>query len=407
MYLIEWQMWMLLIDRAHSADPKAKKSNSASQLVYASDEEKDVQAARQIASSKPKMRGPVYKYSDHILEVRAGASEDKRGLISILSTMVITLIVLGTVATAHYATELISSIANVDSTIDGHALFLATFFLALTSCYTAAYLKYGLKITRLEMFTSRHLLVRFNRLTGQVHIHRPAYCGGVVTLPWHGITSSGAPDGNGGTLMLYLFWSSQATKTLYPEIVWIGKVSTNPYEIQAEWEFIRRFMDEGPEGLPRPRTTSHSPWPWQAFTPQFEGLTHYFRHSSRIIKLGLVLISPAFLILGLGHWLSLLSCWKPRWPKIIREAGLPGKPIPPLTTLADRPPHIQERLRENAHLWAIRPGQRPAKKPRKTRRRPTHDSALSPVGTSSRDETSASGQNPSSDQVIEHYDRER
>ncbi|WP_181108267.1 DUF6708 domain-containing protein [Pseudomonas plecoglossicida] len=368
MYLIEWQMWMLLIDRAHSADPKAKKSNSASQLVYASDEEKDVQAAQQIASSKPKMRGPVYKYSDHILEVRAGASEDKRGLISILSTMVITLIILGAVATAHYATELISSIANVDSTIDGHALFLATFFLALTSCYTAAYLKYGLKITRLEMFTSRHLLVRFNRLTGQVHIHRPAYCGGVVTLPWHGITSSGAPDGNGGTLMLYLFWSSQATKTLYPEIVWIGKVSTNPYEIQAEWEFIRRFMDEGPEGLPRPRITSHSPWPWQAFTPQFEGLTHYFRHSSRIIKLGLVLISPAFLILGLGHWLSLLSCRKPRWPKIIREAGLPGKPIPPLTTLADRPPHIQERLRENAHLWAIRPGQRPAKKPRVARR---------------------------------------
>lgn len=142
----------------------------AEQQVYASDEEKDVQAAQQKASSRPKMRGPVYKYSDYILEARAGGSEDKRGLISILSTMVITLIILGSVATAHYATELISSIANVDSTIDGHALFLATFFLPLTSCYTAAYLKYGLKITRLEMFTSRHLLVRFNRLTGQVHL---------------------------------------------------------------------------------------------------------------------------------------------------------------------------------------------------------------------------------------------
>ncbi|WP_442793249.1 MULTISPECIES: DUF6708 domain-containing protein, partial [unclassified Pseudomonas] len=99
-------------------------------------------------------------------------------------------------------------------------------------------------------------------------------------------------------------------------------------ELQAEWEFIRRFMDEGPEGLPRPRITSHFPWPWQAFTPQFEGLTHYFRRSSRITKIGLVLISPAFLIIGTGHWLSLMLCWKPRWPKIIREAGLPGKPIP-------------------------------------------------------------------------------
>ncbi|WP_230380341.1 hypothetical protein [Pseudomonas fulva] len=108
----------------------------------------------------------------------------------------------------------------------------------------------------------------------------------------------------------------------------------------------------------------------QAFTPQFEGLTHYFRRSSRITKLGLVLISPAFLIIGTGHWLSLMLCWKPRWPKIIREAGLPGKPVPPLTTLDDYPPAIQERLRENAYLWATRPGKRPERKKRTSTRRP-------------------------------------
>nr|WP_232097617.1 hypothetical protein [Pseudomonas sp. URMO17WK12:I11] len=139
--------------------------------------------------------------------------------------------------------------------------------------------------------------------------------------------------------------------------------------MQSEWEFIRRFMDEGPEDLPRPPMTSHFPWPWQAFTPQFEGLTHYFRKSSRIIKLGLVLISPAFLIIGTGHWLSLMLCWKPRWPKIIREAGLPGKPVPPLTTVNDYPPAIQERLRENAYLWAVRPGKRPERKKRTSTRR--------------------------------------
>uniref|UniRef100_UPI0005632913 DUF6708 domain-containing protein n=1 Tax=Pseudomonas vranovensis TaxID=321661 RepID=UPI0005632913 len=136
-----------------------------------------------------------------------------------------------------------------------------------------------------------------------------------------------------------------------------------------EWEFIRRFMDEGPQGLPRPRITSHFPWPWQAFTPQFEGLTHYFRRASRTTKVGLLLICPAFLIIGLGHWLSLLLCWKPRWPKLIRQAGLPGKPIPPLATLADRPPHIQERLRANAHLWTVRPGKRPERKTGATFRR--------------------------------------
>ncbi|EKT4543507.1 hypothetical protein QEM15_005772, partial [Pseudomonas putida] len=73
-----------------------------------------------------------------------------------------------------------------------------------------------------------------------------------------------------------------------------------------------------------------------------------------------------------GHWLSLLLCWRPRWPKVIREAGLPGKPVPPVTTLSDYPPAIQARLLANADRWQLKPGKRPEKKPRKPRtpRRP-------------------------------------
>ncbi|MFD3213678.1 hypothetical protein RAC78_22690, partial [Pseudomonas sp. LR_7] len=97
--------------------------------------------------------------------------------------------------------------------------------------------------------------------------------------------------------------------------------------------------------------------------------TQYFRKSPWVIKCGLVLISPAFLIAGTGHWLSLLLCWKPRWPKIIREAGLPGKPTPAITTVDDYPPHIQERLRENAYIWTVHPGERPKRKPRTAARR--------------------------------------
>jgi len=259
-----------------------------------------------------------------------------------------------------------------------------------TSLMGYFYLKYGLGITRLEAFTSRHMLVRFNRITQQVYLHRPNYCGGTVILPWEGVIYSGANMKSiaaGMGVPLSLYWPVSVTGTFHPEVAFVGKMCNNSSEMHDEWEFIRRFMESGPDGLPRPRITSHFPWPWQAFTPQFEGLTHYFRHSSRIIKLGLVLISPAFLILGLSHWLSLLLCWKPRWPKIIREAGLPGKPIPPLTTLADRPPHIQERLRANAHLWAIRPGQRPAKKPRATRRRAKPGNQSTTAKESSTDET--------------------
>ncbi len=224
------------------------------------------------------------------------------------------------------------------------------------------------------MFTSRHLLIRFNRTTQQVYLHRPPYCGGIVTLPWYGVTSSGSDKkyaaAGGFGLPLDLIWPPSFAGALHPELIHVGKAANNFTELQSEWEFIRRFMDEGPEGLPRPSLTSHFPWPWQAFTPQFEGLTQYFRKSSRITKLGLVLISPAFLIIGTGHWLSLMLCWKPRWPRIIREAGLPGKPVPPLTTLDDYPPAIQARLRENAYLWATHPGKRPQRKKRTSTRKP-------------------------------------
>lgn len=267
--------------------------------------------------------------------------ESKRGLITILY---LTIIIQSSIALKMGLDDIPSLIklaSDYNGEPYGELLFMMLFFLTIGLGSSWLYLKYGLRFTRLEMFTSRHLLIRFNRTTQQVYLHRPSYCGGITILPWHGVSSTGSHKdhtvASGVGLPLSLLWSSNYTGTLRGDIVWVGKTANNFPELQAEWEFIRRFMDEGPEGLPRPSITSHFPWPWQAFTPQFEGVTQYFRKSPWVIKCGLVLISPAFLIIGTGHWLSLMLCWKPRWPKIIREAGLPGKPIPAITTVDDYP----------------------------------------------------------------------
>jgi hypothetical protein len=373
MYFIEWFAWLAAIDPKEEREAFKKQNKTIKNRgVYESEDEEYVAAAKKSACETPKSRGPVYVYNEHVLEMRSGMWEDKRGLISILSLTVI-------LSAAFNLWIALSGIEKLNHLISngkpyGEQLFMSLFFLAISLILAVPYLMYGLRLTRLEMFTSRHLLIRFNRTTQQVYLHRPVYCGGIVTLPWNGVSSSGsdkkyAPPGGMG-MPLELTWSPVFTGTLRPELIWVGKSANNFAELQAEWEFIRRFMDDGPEGLPRPHITSHFPWPWQAFTPQFEGLTHYFRSSPRVIKCGLLLLSPAFLIIGTGHWMSLLLCWKPRWPKIIREAGLPGKPVPALTTVDDYPPHIQERLRENAYLWAIRPGKRPERKTRASKRRP-------------------------------------
>lgn len=375
MYLFEWLTWFAYTDPKDEREAFEKRHKKARRkIAYESDDQEMIEAAKKSASNIPKSRGPIYIYNKHVLEMRSGMWEDKRGLISLISATVI-----GTAVSFLYmaALSLMRLLEMGKSAQDepfGPQLFIALFSTSLALVIFLPYVKYGLRISRLEMFTSRHLLVRFNRITQQVYLHRPTSCGGIVTLPWHGVTSSGSDKkyatAAGVGLPLELLWPPSFTGTLHPELVHVGKASNNFAEQQSEWEFIRRFMDEGPEGLPRPPMTSHFPWPWQAFTPQFEGLTHYFRRSSRITKLGLLLISPAFLIIGTGHWLSLMLCWKPRWPKIIREAGLPGKPTPPLTTLNDYPPAVQERLRENAYLWATRPGKRPERKKRASTRKP-------------------------------------
>ena len=375
MYFFEWLTWLAYIDpKAEREAFEKQHKKTKRKIAYESDDQEMFEAAKRSISITPRSRGPVYTFNEHILEMRYGMWEDKRGLISLLSLALIMYSLINMAIALEDIKILVSLSLNYKGESYGGTLLTGFVFLTLGVGTLWLYLKFGLRFTRFEMFTSRHLLIRFNRITQQVYLHRPPYCGGIVTLPWHGVTSSGSDKkyatAAGVGLPLELLWPPSFTGTLHPELVHVGKASNNFAEQQSEWEFIRRFMDEGPEGLPRPSITSHFPWPWQAFTPQFEGLTHYFRRSSRITKLGLALISPAFLIIGTGHWLSLMLCWKPRWPRIIREAGLPGKPVPPLTTLDDYPPAIQARLRENAYLWATRPGKRPQRKKRTSTRKP-------------------------------------
>ncbi|WP_288376363.1 hypothetical protein, partial [uncultured Pseudomonas sp.] len=278
MYFVEWLSWLAYIDPKEERDAFEKQHNKAKRkTIYESDEQEMIESAKKSASNTPKSRGPVYAYNEHILEMRCGMWENKRGLISILSVALIVYSLANITIVLEDIKFLFSLSLSYNGEPYGERLFLASLFLTMGIGTLWLYLKFGLRFTRFEMFTSRHLLIRFNRTTQQVYLHRPSYCGGIVTLPWHGVMCSGsdkkyAAAGSLG-LPLDLMWQPSYAGALHPELVHVGKAANNFTELQDEWEFIRRFMDEGPEGLPRPRITSHFPWPWQAFTPQFEGLT--------------------------------------------------------------------------------------------------------------------------------------
>ncbi|WP_342315668.1 DUF6708 domain-containing protein [Lysobacter sp. FW306-1B-D06B] len=316
-----------------------------------------------------------------MLELRCGMFEPWRGLVTLLSVTIVGVAGSFLLMTSKVVATLISEWGTVPISVFLVTVLAFVIFGGGGGGITWLYFKYGFRISRLEMLTSRHLLIRFNRKTRQVYLHRPKYCGGIVTLPWDGTIgenpSASATEASGIGRPLILHWAPKNTGLPQMEMAFIGPQAQGSSELRNEWEFIRRFMEDGPDGLPKPHITSHFPWPWQAFTAQFEGVSRFFANASPAMQWGLILISPAFLALGTAHWLSLLLCWKPRWPKVIREAGLPGKPTPPLTTLADYPPDIQQRLLANADQWELKPGSRPEQKPRVSRRNNRNEAAPS------------------------------
>lgn len=181
MYLIEWGFWKMTTES--EAERKAYESELTpnekriGQDFYEGDLDDEVHF--QSVSEKPCARGPVFSFNEIFLEIRCGGSEEKRGLI--------TLATLGAIAPAiAVALFITTGFIWMDITDpDGRSVVtILTTLIMLSASSTILYLysKYGIHLTRLEMLTSRHLLIRFNRKTQQVHLHRPRSCGGIVTF---------------------------------------------------------------------------------------------------------------------------------------------------------------------------------------------------------------------------------
>ncbi|WP_144413113.1 DUF6708 domain-containing protein [Pragia fontium] len=221
------------------------------------------------------------------------------------------------------------------------------FFIAVAVLFFGTFILGGYKISRLEIFTHRHLRVRFNRVTRQVYIQRPKFCGGVTVYRWEDTksnlpTESKSSPGIGERIMLG--WDSINTGLPYLDYMAIGKRASSGGELRNEWEFIRRYMEEGPENLPKPRITSLLPLPWHGVSVQLEAMRSFFLPLSGYSLITLPIGFLAITLMSSLYFLSELLCWQPRWPKVIREAGDAGKPIPKLTSLDDFPADIQQKM---------------------------------------------------------------
>lgn len=348
MYFIEAQAWAMQTRatlrgeyedavKVATADEKENKANIGKEFV------REIGIDEKV-SDQPDAEGSILAFNRTYIEVQAGALQTKRGVVTLVTLPWMYLmwtLVYTTVLSWASCIRGVNVMSGSPATVE---LYIFTIFLTLmTVAACIGSYQFLWRWLRLENFVQRRLLIRFNRITRQVYLHRPRYAGGIAVLAWEQVSAEagvGKPEVSGTGTQLLLAWTQDMTGLPHSHLMFVGKTADGTSDLVNLWEFIRRYMEEGPDSVPRPRRLlTKLPWPWLSLAAPWSFLKPLWRAGQRRLVVWLsVLLSPVMLIHAAGHWISLLLCWEPRWPKIIRQAGLPGKPCPPLSVAADWPP---------------------------------------------------------------------
>ena len=331
MYLFEWMLW----DAKSATTYEQLKDDTAREARKTGKPITRMADVRESMSKEVIDNDSIYAFGDKFIDVRT-PNDEKRGLITlacagsggILLWMLFgaLVVVLGEFIAGHKASGEKLEVADY---------LLGPIFVSIPVVALSIFVKYVVPYMRLELFTARRIIVRFNRVTRRVYLLRPKNCGGVVSLDWEqtGVAvdkKMRGLDGMGG--FLYMGWVGENVGTdakgnvVQYDVSMVGKTTRNAEELLGFWEYIRRYMEDGPQAVPPPKKLiSKFPWPWNSFKAAWGLDTSFFGNSRLwIFVLLRVMVLPAVILQGIGHWVSLLLCYEPKFPKEIEQAGRPG-----------------------------------------------------------------------------------
>ncbi|MFC3328279.1 DUF6708 domain-containing protein [Xanthomonas fragariae] len=177
---------------------------------------------------------------------------------------------------------------------------------------------------RHDLFSYTHYPVRFCRNEGNIHFFRHNGPGGVVTVPWGSDSvyfhiGHGAQNKNLRDLRCHILDEHGWISGTYT----VGHSTDDELRVREQWEFIRRYMELGPErAVDHPLdgviTLSVKPswrncYMWVCFAMG----TNLFplRHA----------LFPIYGLLTLTRWLTFKTCKEPVWPKEV-QAGCAIQP---------------------------------------------------------------------------------
>jgi hypothetical protein len=345
MYLLEmiyWESKITCFDEESKENIRISAAEGNSQILVA-------------LNTAPHDEQAIFAVNERFMDVQAAWQEDRRGVVAFLF--------IGLMYFLQYQiffNLVLPGIRSISSGIGpmGYPLTTEGYIFAPLSIlvWLAANIvlfRFGWRWIRLEIFTQRRLVIRFNRLTRQVHINRPSYAGGIVTFPWESTVAdiSGGDKGSRlGDGVLALVWPARYSGAGFDDFSLVGGTLSDRDRAEALWEYIRRYMEEGINAVPSPtRLRSMFPWPWDSVRSTLSFMKPSWHNGDKGMVLTFaLLLSPLLLMHSICHWLSLLLCWPTWWPRTIRRAGLPGASVPKLTTADDYGPEMAAKLRASA-----------------------------------------------------------
>lgn len=269
----------------------------------------------------------VYAFNHDYIDVCTN-SDSRRGLLTMAVIFFCYIIFLWWSMIAPDLYFLLAKGTTIDnSPLDRGYIILMIVDTATITGLTYIFFRYVIKTWRLEAWTMRRLVVRFHHKSKTVIFLRPAHLGGTVSYRWEEMNATLPKDvqqesGLGSVLMLAVLTTTENPHSRVGlDCAFVGTACNDYPQLLAFWEYLRRFMQEGPNAVPPPRRL-RSKWPSplaSIYTVSKLGLPSSAYLSPGFIVLRLVML-PAFVIWGSMHYLSLLLCYEPRFPKAIRRA---------------------------------------------------------------------------------------
>eukprot|EP01032_Pedospumella_encystans_P031728 gene31729-35817_t len=174
-----------------------------------------------------------------------------------------------------------------------------------------------------ESFAYTHYPMRFNRKTRMVHVFRPG--GTVLSVPWDEVffTLGHMPQWNEWEVRGHVIEADRTTVRESFALSYLGSMSPADAElgrthfsdqdfVRAHWEFVRRFMEEGPQAV-----SSQVQFCMPVSGRRELARVSMERAFANIAGANIVLywmLFPFCLAVGLGRVLAVRTSKIPRWP---------------------------------------------------------------------------------------------